>query len=95
MKKVRDTYWNKSNHLSRSLKMSSAALIITTGILGNQFTPVAHAEQVTQGERPTSLEAYIQKSQADIQKLKTLSAQQKEQLNTCLLYTSDAADDLA
>lgn len=82
MKKVRDTYWNKSNHLSRSLKMSSAALIITTGIMGNQFTPVAHAEQVTQGERPTSLEAYIQKSQADIQKLKTLSAQQKEQLNT-------------
>ncbi|UXS75593.1 hypothetical protein [Staphylococcus chromogenes] len=50
--------------------------------MGNQFTPIAHAEQVTQIEPPTSLEAYIQKSQADIQKLKTLSAQQKAQLNT-------------
>lgn len=96
MKKVRNKHWHSRNLLNRSFKVSSAVLVISTGLLGNHISPNVNAQNVTHVNQQPSLEAYIQQRQAEVKQWRMLTDQQKAQLSSDLSQAKsiDAIDRL-
>ena len=82
MKKVRNKHWHSRNLLNRSFKVSSAVLVISTGLMGNHISPNVNAQNVTHVNQQPSLETYIQQRQAEVKQWRTLTDQQKSQLTS-------------
>ncbi|UEX90160.1 hypothetical protein [Staphylococcus ratti] len=81
MKKVRGHQWKHTNQLRHVFKTSSALLLITMGLIGSQCAPMATAQEVFSIGKQPSLETYIQKSQAEVKKVKEMNIKQKAKLN--------------
>ncbi len=96
MKKVRNKHWHSRNLLNRSFKVSSAVLVISTGLMGNHISPNVNAQNVTHVNQQPSLEAYIQQRQAEVKQWRMLTDQQKAQLSSDLSQAKsiDAIDRL-
>lgn len=96
MKKVRNKHWHSRNLLNRSFKVSSAILVISTGLMGNHISPNVNAQNVTHVNQQPSLEAYIQQRQAEVKQWRMLTDQQKAQLSSDLSQAKsiDAIDRL-
>ena len=96
MKKVRNKHWHSRNLLNRSFKVSSAVLVISTGLMGNHISPNVNAQNVTHVNQQPSLETYIQQRQAEVKQWRTLTDQQKSQLTSELSQAKsiDAIDRL-
>ncbi|MCO4332600.1 hypothetical protein [Staphylococcus hyicus] len=96
MKKVRNKHWHSRNLLNRSFKVSSAVLVISTGLMGNHIFPNVNAQNVTHVNQQPSLEAYIQQRQAEVKQWRMLTDQQKAQLSSDLSQAKsiDAIDRL-
>lgn len=96
MKKVRNKHWHSRNLLNRSFKVSSAVLVISTGLMGNHISPNVNAQNVTHVNQQPSLETYIRQRQAEVKQWRTLTDQQKSQLTSELSQAKsiDAIDRL-
>ncbi|OSP19099.1 hypothetical protein [Staphylococcus agnetis] len=96
MKKVRNKHWHSRNLLNRSFKVSSAVLVISTGLMGNHISPNVNAQNVTHVNQQPSLEAYIQQRQAEVKQWRMLTDHQKAQLSSDLSQAKsiDAIDRL-
>lgn len=96
MKKVRNKHWHSRNLLNRSFKVSSAVLVISTGLMGNHISPNVNAQNVTHVNQQPSLEAYIQQRQAEVKQWRMLTDQQKAQFSSDLSQAKsiDAIDRL-
>ncbi|UXU59668.1 coiled-coil domain-containing protein [Staphylococcus agnetis] len=96
MKKVRNKHWHSRNLLNRSFKVSSAVLVISTGLLGNHISPNVNAQNVTHVNQQPSLETYIQQRQAEVKQWRMLTDHQKAQLSSDLSQAKsiDAIDRL-
>lgn len=96
MKKVRNKHWHSRNLLNRSFKVSSAVLVISTGLMGNHISPNVNAQNVTHVNQQPSLETYIQQRQAEVKQWRMLTDHQKAQLSSDLSQAKsiDAIDRL-